>query len=59
MPEVMDRLSERLREEAERRLRSAATMTSYCIYGLVALMIIIAIFKIANIYLGALGSAGA
>jgi type IV pilus assembly protein PilC len=59
MPEVMDRLSERLRDEAERRLRSAAQMTSYCIYGLVALMIIIAIFKIANIYLGALGSAGA
>src|SRR5262245_19111683 len=57
MPEVMERLAERYREEAERRLRSAAQMTSYCIYGLVALMIILAIFKIASLYLGMLGSA--
>lgn len=57
MPEVMERLAVRYREEAERRLRSAAQMTSYCIYGLVAIMIIIAIFKIASLYLGALGGA--
>lgn len=57
MTEVMERLAERYREEAERRLRSAAQMTSYGIYGLVALMIILAIFKIASIYLGALGNA--
>jgi type IV pilus assembly protein PilC len=55
--EVMERLAERYREEAERRLRSAAQYTSWAIYGLVALMIIIAIFKIASIYLGALGAA--
>jgi type IV pilus assembly protein PilC len=55
--EVMERLAERYREESERRLRSAAQMTSYCIYGLVALMIILAIFKIASLYLGALGGA--
>ncbi len=58
MSEVMERLAARYREEAERRLKSAAQMTSYCIYGLVALMIILAIFRIASIYLGALGAAG-
>jgi type IV pilus assembly protein PilC len=57
MPEVMERLANRYREEAERRLRSAAQMTSWCVYGLVALFIIIAIFRIASLYLGALGAA--
>lgn len=57
MPEVMERLAVRYREEAERRLRTAAQMTSYCVYGLVAIMIIIAIFKVASIYIGALGAA--
>lgn len=59
LSEVMERLAERYREEAERRLKSAAQMTSYCIYGLVALFIILAIFRIASLYLGMLGSAGA
>jgi type IV pilus assembly protein PilC len=58
LSEVMERLANRYREEAERRLKSAAQMTSWCIYGLVALMIIIAIFKLASIYLGALAAAG-
>ncbi len=58
MPEVMERLSVRYREEAERRLRTAAQMTSYCIYGMVAIMIIFFIFKLASIYMGALGGAG-
>jgi type IV pilus assembly protein PilC len=57
MAEVMERLSERYREEAERRLRSAAQVTSWAIYGLVAIMIIIAIFKIAGTYMGAIGAA--
>ena len=57
MSEIMERLAQRYREEAERRLRSAAQYTSWAIYGLVALMIIIAIFKIASIYLGMLGGA--
>jgi len=56
MPEVMERLADRLREEAERRMRSAAQLTSWCIYGLVALMIIFFIFKIASSYLGAIGA---
>jgi type IV pilus assembly protein PilC len=58
MSEVMERLAERYREESERRLRGAAQMTSYCIYGFVSFMIILAIFKLANIYLGAIGAAG-
>lgn len=57
LSEVMERLADRYREESERRLRSAAQYTSWAIYGLVALMIIIAIFKIASLYLGALGAA--
>lgn len=57
LSEVMERLAERYREESERRLKSAAQYTSWAIYGLVALLIIIAIFKIASIYLGALGGA--
>jgi type II secretory pathway component PulF len=58
LPEVMERLADRYAEEAQRRLKSAAQMTSWLIYGLVALMIIIAIFKLASLYLGALGAAG-
>ena len=57
LAEVMERLSERYAEEAQRRLRSAAQMTSYLIYGLVALLIILAIFRIASLYLGMLGAA--
>ena len=57
LSEVMERLSERYAEEAQRRLKSAAQMTSYLIYGLVALLIIFAIFRIASIYLGMLGAA--
>lgn len=58
MSEVMERMAVRYREEAERRLKTAAQTTSYGIYGMVAIMIIIAIFKIAGIYLGAIGAAG-
>lgn len=58
MSEVMERLALRYREEAERRLKTAAEFTSYAIYGMVALMIVAAIFKIAGIYLGALDNAG-
>jgi type II secretory pathway component PulF len=56
--EVMERLAERYREEAERKLKVAAQFTSYAIYGLVAIMIIVAIFKIASLYLGAINAAG-
>lgn len=55
--EVMERLTVRYREEAERKLKTAAEFTGYLIYGAVAVMIIVAIFKIAGIYLGALNDA--
>jgi len=57
MSEVMEKLAIRYREESERRLKSVAQMTSWAIYGFVALLIIIAIFKIASIYLGAINAA--
>jgi len=57
LSEVMERLSERYAEDAQRRLKSAAQMTSYLIYGFVALLIILAIFRIASLYLGMLGAA--
>jgi type IV pilus assembly protein PilC len=57
MSEVMERMTVRYREEAERKLKAAAEFTGYLIYGAVALGIIFAIFKIAGIYLGALDAA--
>jgi type IV pilus assembly protein PilC len=57
MSEVMERLAIRYREESERRMKTAAQITSYAIYGMVAIIIIIAIFKIAGLYIGALGAA--
>lgn len=57
--EVMDRLAVRLQEEAVRKLKFAAQMTGYAIYGAVALMVIFFIFRIASVYLGMLGAAGA
>jgi type II secretory pathway component PulF len=57
MSEVMERLANNYREEAERRLKLAAQFTSYAIYGLVALMIIFFIFRIASLYIGAVNNA--
>jgi type IV pilus assembly protein PilC len=57
MSEVMERMANRYREESERKLKTAAQITSYCIYGMVALLIIIAIFKLAGIYIGMLNAA--
>jgi len=56
--EVAERLSENYREEGARRLKAAAEYTSYAIYGLVAIFIIICIFRIAGLYIGALDNAG-
>ncbi|MBY0456818.1 MAG: type II secretion system F family protein [Gemmataceae bacterium] len=55
--EVMDRLAERYREEAERRMKSAAQFTAYAIYAMVAIMIIFFIFRIASAYIGAVNAA--
>jgi type IV pilus assembly protein PilC len=54
--EAMERLAERLREDAERKLKTAADFTGYAIYGAVAVMIIFFIFRIANLYFGAINS---
>lgn len=56
--EVMDRVAARMQEDAERKLKLAAQFTGYAIYGLVAMMIIYFIFRIASIYLGPLNAAG-
>jgi type IV pilus assembly protein PilC len=54
----MDRLANRLREDAERKLKMAAQVTSYAIYGMVALMIIFFIFRIVTIaYINPLNNA--
>lgn len=57
--EVMDRLADRLRQDAERKMKVAAQFTGYAIYALVAIMIIFFIFRIAGVYISALGAAGA
>jgi type IV pilus assembly protein PilC len=57
MSEVMERLAARLQEDAERKLKLAAQFTSYAIYGLVALMIIFFIFRIAGSYIGMINQA--
>jgi type IV pilus assembly protein PilC len=57
MTAVCERLAENYREEAERRMKSASQMTAWTIYAGVSILIIIAIFSIANIYLGAINSA--
>ncbi|MBM3981722.1 MAG: hypothetical protein FJ304_15895 [Planctomycetes bacterium] len=46
--EVMERLAVRMREDAERKLKLAAQFTGYAVYGLVALMVIFFIFRIAS-----------
>ena len=57
--EVMERLAIRFREDAERKLKLAAQFTSYAIYGLVALMIIFFIFRIASsVFAAGAGAAG-
>jgi type II secretory pathway component PulF len=56
--EVMDRVAARMQEDAERKLKLAAQFTGYAIYGLVALMIIFFIFRIAGMYFAVLNAAG-
>jgi len=48
MSEVMERLARNYREEGARRLKDAAQYTGWAMYGFVAIMIICAIFSIAN-----------
>lgn len=55
--EVMERVANQYREDAERKMKYAAQFTGYIIYGLVATMIIFFIFRIASVYLGAVNGA--
>ncbi|MFM8272906.1 MAG: type II secretion system F family protein [Gemmata sp.] len=55
--EAMARLSDRLREDGERQMKAAAQLTSYLIYGMVAVMIIFFIYRIASSVFGAVGAA--
>jgi type II secretory pathway component PulF len=55
--EVMDRVAARMQEDAERKMKLAAQFTGYAIYGLVALMIIYFIFRIAGSYIGMINAA--
>lgn len=54
--EAMERLAVRMREDAERKLKLAAQFTGYAIYGMVALMIIFFIFRIATNVFSATGA---
>lgn len=48
MTEVMEKCSKSYLEEASRRLKDAARFTSWIVYAMVAILIIIAIFSIAT-----------
>jgi type IV pilus assembly protein PilC len=56
--EVTDRLGEQYREEAARRMKQAAQFTTWIIYGLMCLLIILAIFGLAmQIYINPINEA--
>ena len=54
IPEVMIRQAAHYREEASCRLKTLTKFTGYGVYAFVALLMIVAIFKIASLYLGIL-----
>jgi type II secretory pathway component PulF len=54
IPEVMARQAEHYREEAARRLKGLTRFANFAIYAVVSLLMIVAIFRIASLYLGAL-----
>ncbi|VTR96674.1 type II secretion system F family protein [Tuwongella immobilis] len=55
LPEVLQRQSEHYREEATRRLTGLTQSASFGVWLFVAILMIVAIFRMANLYLGALG----
>jgi type IV pilus assembly protein PilC len=57
IPEVMIRQTEYYREEAARRLRNLTKFAGYGVWCMVAILLIVAIFKVAQIYVGALNQA--
>lgn len=54
LSEVMERLAEDYNDDGIRKLKTATQFTGYAIYALVGLLIVIAIFRIASVYLGIL-----
>lgn len=55
LDKVLAHQAEHYQEEASRRLAALTSMAGYAVYGLVGLVIIVAIFRIANWYVGLLG----
>jgi type IV pilus assembly protein PilC len=56
VPEMMRHQADYYNEEASRRLTALTGFLSHCVWAIYAVFVIIAIFKIANIYLSALGA---
>ncbi len=57
LPEVMARAGQRYAEDAARQLKNAVHLTAWAVYIGIAIVIIIAIFRLASIYLGAIQQA--
>lgn len=57
IPEVMIRQAEYYREEASRRLKELSRFASIAVYCGVGILMIIGIFRIASLYMGALNAA--
>jgi type IV pilus assembly protein PilC len=55
LDQVLAHQAEHYQEESGRRLAALTSLAGYAVYGFVALVIIIAIFRIANWYIGSLG----
>jgi type IV pilus assembly protein PilC len=55
LDQVLAHQAEHYQEEAGRRLAALTSLAGYTVYGFVALVIIVAIFRIANWYIGLLG----
>lgn len=55
LDQVLAHQTEHYQEESGRRLAALTSLAGYCVYGFVALIIIIAIFRIATWYMGLLG----
>jgi type II secretory pathway component PulF len=55
LDQVLAHQTEHYQDESGRRLAALTSMAGYAVYGFVGLVIIIAIFRIANWYIGLLG----
>lgn len=56
LDQVLAHQVQHYQEESGRRLAALTSLAGYAVYGFIALVIIIAIFRIANWYIGMLGS---